>query len=145
MSHIHLSEEQLQSCALGILTDKELLGHLEICSHCQLQICAYQMLYSHIQEAEDPCLDFMPEALIPVNLPGYRVTKKQESWYWYGLLFIITGVFAALLIACWNEIAWLFAGAVTMALVLLLSGLLVMGLLELFHTYQKKINALNPG
>lgn len=146
MSKIHLNEEQLQRYALNGFTDPAAVEHVADCIHCQMQIRAYQTLYSHIREAEAPLPDFNTELLIPDLLPAMNASDRKEAWYLYSLLFGALGLLIAGLIAYWSTISWIFSGVATMGLVLgllLLSGVLTMQLMELYGAYRKKIKALN--
>lgn len=146
MSKIHLSEEQLQRYALNAFTDPVAVEHVADCIHCQMQIRAYQTLYSHIRESEAPVLDFKTEHLIPDLLPAINAPDREEAWYLYSLLFGSLGLLIAGLVTYWSTISWIFSGITTVGLVLgllLLFGILTMQLMELYRTYRKKIKALN--
>ncbi|MEV4883239.1 hypothetical protein MRBLMN1_001722 [Chitinophaga ginsengisegetis] len=147
MSKIHLSEEQLQRYALDGFADPAAVEHVSDCIHCQMQISAYQTLYSHIREAEASLPDFNTELLIPDLLSEVNAPDKKEAWYLYSLLSGAIGLLVAGLIVYWNTISWIFSGIGTIGLVLslvLLSGILAMQLIELYGTYRKKMKALNP-
>jgi hypothetical protein len=146
MSKIHLTEEQLQHYALNGFTAPGAVEHITDCIHCQLQIRAYQTLYSHIREAEAPLPDFKTEQLIPDLLPEVNAPDRKEVWYLYSLLSGAVGLLIAGLTAYWSTISWIFSGITTVGLVLgllLLSGILTMQFIELYSAYRKKIKALN--
>jgi hypothetical protein len=146
MSKIHLSEEQLQHYALNGFTEPGAVEHITDCIHCQMQIRAYQTLYSHIREAEAPLLDFKMERFIPDLLPEVNAPDRKEVGYLYSLLFGSLGLIIAGLIAYWSTISWIFSGITAVGLVLgllLLLGVLTMQFMELYGAYRKKIKALN--
>lgn len=145
MSKIHLSEEQLQRYVLDGFTDPAAVEHVAHCAHCQLQINAYQMLYSHIREAEAPLLDAQTERFILDQLPDVKMEERRETRYLYSLLFGAIGVLVAVLAGCWRTISWVFSDIATGGLalgLLLLLFISAMQLKELYNTYQKRIRAL---
>lgn len=146
MSNVHLNEEQLQDYAAKGITDAAAMEHLADCGRCQAQIRAYQTLYRHIGEAERPVLDFKTDDLIPVRLPAINKEDRKEARYIYGFLFGTFALLVAGLIGCWSTIRWVFMDITPFAIVmgmLLLSGLLIVQLMELYNTYRKKLSALN--
>jgi hypothetical protein len=137
MNNVHLNEEQLQYYALEGLTDE----HVQHCTHCQKQIRAYQMLYSHIKKAEEPLLDLSISELIPGQLPD----DKRENRYLWLLLSACVLLLAIVVGLCWSMISWLFTDftAVSIVFGLLLGiGVLILQFMELAPT-RKKICNLN--
>ena len=146
MSRIHLNEEQLQIYALAGITDPAVMEHVAGCSHCRVQIEAYQTLYSYIREAETPLPDFKMEELILDRLPEYNVRDGKEVRYLYGCLIVAVALLIAGVIGFWSTVCRMFTGIMPLAVViglLLFSGIMIMHLMELYSTYQKKLRALN--
>ncbi|MGK6351460.1 hypothetical protein [Parapedobacter sp. DT-150] len=146
MSNVHLNEEELQACALDGHTNQAAMEHVAGCGHCQSQISAYQTLYRHIREAKTPTLDFKTEELIPDRLPAINKEDSKETLYLYGFLVGTVALLIAGLIGLWSTIRWVFIDVTPFAIIiglLLLSGLLIVQLMELYNTYRKKLNALN--
>ncbi|GGG92327.1 hypothetical protein [Pedobacter zeae] len=146
MNQVHLNEEQLQDYAITGITDPSVVQHLTGCARCQVQVKAYQTLYSYIREAKTPILDFKAEELIPDRLPAINKEDSKEAWYLYGFLFGAIGLLTAGAVVFWGSIRWIFTGIVPWAIIIgfvLFSGLLMVQLMELYNTYRKKLRALN--
>ncbi|MBE7172832.1 MAG: hypothetical protein INR73_19810 [Williamsia sp.] len=145
MSTAHLNEEQLQDYALTGITHPADREHLSVCNHCQVQLRAYQMLYNQIQEAETPLVDLETKDLIPDQLTNFNSDDRKESRYLSGIFFGAVVLLIAVTLVCWNSISWVFAGITPLSIIiglLLLSGVLIMQLTEVYSTYRKKLSAL---
>jgi len=145
MNQAHLNEEELQACALDGHTNQVAMEHVAGCGHCQSQINAYQSLYRHIREAETPLLDFKTDDLIPDRLPAINKEDSKEALYLYGFLLGTVAFLVIGLIGFWHTLRWVFMDITPFAIIiglLLLSGLLIVQLVELFNTYRKKLSAL---
>lgn len=146
MNQVHLNEEQFQDYAITGIADPGVMQHVAGCARCQMQIKAYQTLYSYIREAETPTLDFKTDDLIPERLPAINKEDSEEAWYLYGFLFGTVALLVAGLIGFWGTIRWVFMDITPFAIIiglLLLSGLLIAQSLEMYRNYQKKLTALN--
>jgi hypothetical protein len=111
-----------------------------------MQIKDYQTLYSYIREAKTPILDFKTEELIPDRLPAINKEDSKEAWYLYGFLFGTVALLVAGVIGSWGTIRWVFMDITPFAIIiglLLLFGLLIVQLVQLYNTYRKKLSALN--
>lgn len=146
MNKVHLNEEQLQEYAIYGSGDTSVREHMAGCGHCQVHVRAYQILYSYIREAETPLADFKTEELIPERLPAISAEDRKEVRYLYSFLFGVGAMLIAVSIGFWGAIRWVFSGVAPLAIViglLLLSGILIAHLMELYAAYRKKLNALN--
>ncbi|WP_343669081.1 hypothetical protein [Chitinophaga sp.] len=135
MNNEHLSEEQLQEYAMNPVAN----AHVQVCHHCQLQIRAYQLLYSHIKAEELPALNFNTAAFIPAQLPDVRKESRKESRYLYSLLAGAFALLMATLIACWSTISWLFSGIGIIGIVLVLLVVIAIQLMDFYYTNRKQI------
>jgi len=138
MNNEHLSEEQLQDYAMHPVANE----HVDHCSHCQLQIKAYQLLYSHIKAQELPALNFNTETLL---LPDRKKVDKKESRYLYSLTGAAIALLALALVACWSAFSWLFAGISAIGIVLgllFLVGLITVQVMDFYFTNRKQITQM---
>ena len=141
MNNVHLSEEQLQEYAMKPMANT----HVDHCSHCQLQIEAYQLLYSHIKETELPALPFNTASFIPAQLPDLKKADRKESHFLYSLLGGAVVLLTATLIGCWTAFSWVFSGIGTLGVVLgllLLVGLIALQILDFYYTNRKQFTQM---
>lgn len=137
MSHVHLTDDQLQPMALNQHTTSN-------CRHCQAQLSAYQTLYKHVADSE--ILPLEMDVIILAYLPKYLSVEPKRNYFWIIILPAGLTVIGIGSIAVWRAINWIFNDlnpTILIGTIAFLTGILSIRLLETYYSYLKKSNTCN--
>ena len=147
MTNKHLTEEQLQQCALDTTTpDQPVLLHLEDCNACRLKAAQYLQLFQAIKVEEKPAFDFDLTKAVMAQLPKTEKKGVLDKYIVYILSVAGIVVIAAMLYGYGSYLLNLFSGNAplltwcTVSAIVCLSVFLCM---DMYQQYKKKMDALN--
>lgn len=146
MLNKHLTDGEIQEFLLeGSQSDTGLAKHLEICPECRERVAAYELLFAGIGELEKPVFEFNLAELVVARLPGRQMETVRDRLPVFVLVFV-----AVLLIGMGfvfrQYLALLFAGMASLAIYLMIIGVMVMlafFCLDMYKNYQRKMQALD--
>jgi hypothetical protein len=147
MTNKHLTDNEVQQYALnssacnGIIT-----AHVLLCEECKTRIENYQLLITGIKQQQEPVFDFNLQELVLEQLPKPKPRLFPESLFAYlliiaSLILPAIGLFAfkRYWINFFNEIATYTILLIIISFVIIMVVLCI----DIFRTYQKKMNSLN--
>ena len=145
MKEQHLTEEQLQEYACGADITATEKAHLSHCEHCGKLLADYRLLFADIKDAPQPSLGFDVAALVMPVLPveAEQVTDRPNHY----LVPVIVAI--ALLIPAIAFRTYFVNMLKTMPVTFIYPLLIIpaffvlLRVLQLYRTYQRKMEALN--
>jgi hypothetical protein len=147
MVNNHLSEEEVQDYALNSSAcDAIIAAHVLLCDACKTRVENYRVLFTGIKQQPEPVFDFNLEALVLSKLTQPKAKTRPKVFLSY-LLIVASVVVPAIILYLFKQywIGFFNDIAIYTVLLILISFIIVLGVLciDIFRTYQKKMNSLN--
>ncbi|HEY4197117.1 MAG TPA: hypothetical protein VGM63_16360 [Mucilaginibacter sp.] len=147
MNERHLTEAEIQDCALGTARTAQ-VEHLSACALCHTKVTNYRTIFAMVDELQQPALDFDVEELVMARLPHPAViSPSSERWAYLVVCFVLALLFVPLYLYR-DELLKITRGMQPVALCLTgLTALVVLGfqVADLYRNHLRKINTLISG
>lgn len=147
MKILHLSDEEIQQYAMDRSKCKaEIIEHFYLCEECQNKVADYQFLFTAIKKQPKPSFDFDLSESVLSKLPQTKPAWRPDSFFIYLLVLAGTFLTVTLFYIFRRDLPGLFAGITPLLTYFILTVaatvLAVLGI-DMYNTYQKKMNTLD--
>ena len=146
MKSEHLTEEEIQQCALDNSSGDDLItAHASYCPECKARIVAYEVLFSSLKQAPRPSFDFNVADLVVTQLPKLKPAPSRDDMFVYAFSLAIIALTGTILFYFRAYIGSLFAGITPLLIYLTVTTIMTLAIIlsvEMYKTYKKKMRVL---
>lgn len=142
----HLTDEEIQQFVLNKnLSNTAIQQHLDVCKNCKAAAANYALLFSVIEEAPKPLLEFDVVNMVMPVLPKPKLALEPKGYFVYALLI---AAFAALCIPVYmykKDLVRIFenmAPAVIALIALPVIAILLFQFYDTYKVYKKQMAAI---
>jgi hypothetical protein len=147
MKYIHLSELEIQDCALYQSNcPAEILRHLESCAGCNAEVEAYRFLFSEIDQQNAPAFDFDISALVIPTLTRTRARMTVEHFIAGFLVIFAACCIGIPLVIYRRNILYMFEGVPPFFIYSIIGSTLIILITRItlmYKKFQRQMHFLN--